>query len=154
MDASASALPSAVTYASASSSPSATMPACASLLFDVAALKIVDDAQGGLHITALKREDEQVRLLTARVDLPLEVRNALPRLLQPFTLAGDFGAAMLSGPVGESLTDTARSESLWLEVCKALLLLHLSAIVHGDPRMPNLVRVPIDTRVRRRDRGH
>jgi hypothetical protein len=153
--ASAGALPSVATSASASSSASsAATPACASLLFDVAALKIVDDAHGGLHITALQREAEQVQALQSRVDLSTDACSVLPQLLHPFTLsrepgnvatsAATIGAAALFGPVGESLTDAARNKSLWLEVCEALLTLHLSAIVHGDPRVPNLIRVPID----------
>jgi tRNA A-37 threonylcarbamoyl transferase component Bud32 len=44
-------------------------------------------------------------------------------------------------PVGVSLGEAKRSEPLWIEVCRALAALHAAGIWHGDPRLPNIVRV-------------
>jgi hypothetical protein len=142
-----------VETAAASSASSDSDSSCVK----VAALKIVDDAHSGLHVTALQREAEQVlSLTTPSRDLPSDVVAVLPRVLHPFTLAREpgtpeaasaatIGAAVVFVPVGESLADATRNMQLWLEVCDAMLTLHLAAIVHGDPRIPNLIRVAVDT---------
>jgi tRNA A-37 threonylcarbamoyl transferase component Bud32 len=44
-------------------------------------------------------------------------------------------------PVGVSLGEVKRSEPLWGEVCRALAALHAAGIWHGDPRLPNIVRI-------------
>jgi len=51
---------------------------------------------------------------------------------------------MLFEPVGEPLTHSERTEQLWSEVCDALMSLHQNGILHGDPRMANLIRVPME----------
>ena len=142
----------------APSASASSSSASASSRVNVAALKIVDDAHGGLHITALQREAEQVESLTTQPRLALLSPDAvavLPRILQPFTLAHEpgaleasaapIGAAVLFEPVGKSVADATHNKVLWLEVCEAMLTLHLAGIVHGDPRLPNLIRVPDDT---------
>jgi hypothetical protein len=110
------------------------------------ALKIVEGGKQGEHITSLCREVEQLtRLLTTPDDRP--VRRHLPRSCSALYTAYDIegreklGAAAMFEPVGVSLGEAKRSELLWMEVCRALAALHVAGIWHGDPRLPNLVRV-------------
>lgn len=110
------------------------------------ALKVVEGGKQGEHITSLCREVEQLtRLLSTPEDRP--VRRHLPRSCSELYTAYDpegreqLGAAAMFEPVGVSLGEAKRSESLWMEVCRALAALHAAGIWHGDPRLPNLVRV-------------
>ncbi len=112
----------------------------------VYALKVVEGGKQGEHITSLCREVEQLtRLLVPPDDRP--VRRHLPRSCSALYTAYDhdereqLGAAAMFEPVGVSLGDAKRSESLWMDVCRALAALHAAGIWHGDPRLPNIVRV-------------
>lgn len=53
-----------------------------------------------------------------------------------------LGCGFVFGPVGTAVHLEARTSKLWLEVLEALLVLHRAGVEHGDPRLPNLLRVP------------
>lgn len=113
----------------------------------VFALKVVDGGQNGEHITSLSREVDLLTRFPTKLPHDLPVWRHLPRSCSDLYISYDsnghsqLGAAAKFQPVGVSLRDADRSEQLWGEVCRALAALHLAGIYHGDPRLPNIVRL-------------
>jgi hypothetical protein len=110
------------------------------------ALKVVEEGPHGEHITSLCREVEELtRLLAIPEGQP--VRRYLPSSCTKSHSTYDrdgrslVGAAAMFEPVGVSLYEAKRTEALWLEVCRAFAALHAAGIWHGDPRLPNIIRV-------------
>ena len=109
------------------------------------ALKVVEGDQHGEHITSLCREVEELTRLLSTLPEGSPVRRYLPASCSTLHISRDgleqIGAAAMFQPVGVSVSEAKRTEALWLDVCQALAALHTAGIRHGDPRLPNLVRV-------------
>jgi hypothetical protein len=105
-----------------------------------AALKVVDSEKE--NVLALVNEVSRLRSLR----MSKQGSHVLQLLPEPLTedacvLPNHLGAAALFHPVGSSLEAADRSLSLWVEVCGSLGALHTAGIMHGDPRLPNIIRV-------------
>ena len=131
-----------------------------------AAIKVVDNSGHGEHIVSLQREvDVLQKLHEMSAAIPV-LRRLLPEA--PFggklyVRPSEDGAAAMFTPVGTTVAHElaallldrgARSQTLqhrsrvadqvqalWLEVLLALVTLHLCGCSHGDPRLPNLIRL-------------
>ena len=112
------------------------------------ALKVVEGSQHGEHITSLQREVEQLTRLLLTLPEDHSVRRYLPHSCSSLHTSYDrdgrepVGAAALFEPVGLPLSEAERTEALWTEVCRALAALHAAGLRHGDPRLPNIIRMP------------
>ena len=111
----------------------------------VQALKISRDAT---HIDSIALEVFKTRAVReCALRSVSDALSALPTAPSDAKLVLDvdstqkLGAGFTFGPVGVSVASEQRSYALWLEVVAALLLLHRMGEVHGDPRLPNLLRV-------------
>jgi hypothetical protein len=119
--------------------------AAAADAMNAVALKISRDAS---HIDSLELEVRKTSDLLQQQPLPLTPRSVLPHSPSAVKLVLDvdaserLGAGFSFGPVGASVWSERRSEALWSEVLDSLVTLHRSGVVHGDPRLPNLLRVP------------
>ena len=106
------------------------------------ALKVVDH-----HIDSLRREFEIMNRLHS-ISFPSFIKDSLPYLSpqcdNPFYL-GDVEhptvGSLLLGPIGESIVKEERSFDLFSQLLNSLFNLHRFLIRHGDPRMPNIIRV-------------
>ena len=111
------------------------------------ALKVVEANESGEHVDLLFREVEQMTHLL-KIPITDPVRRHLPQSCSELYIVCIsekvvLGAAAMFDPVGVALSDreVKRNESLWIEVCHALVALHAAGVRHGDPRLPNIVRV-------------
>ena len=106
------------------------------------ALKVVDQ-----HIDSLRRECDIMNRLRS-IPFPNFIKESLPYLSplceNPFYI-GDMEhptvGSILLGPVGDSIVKEERSLDLFRKLLNGLFLLHRYLIRHGDPRMPNVIRV-------------
>jgi len=122
---------------------------------DVLALKIVDGSQHhGDHLTTLHFEIDGLRKLLQRFHDSTALLQLLPTQVHgPYVVdqASHCGGAALFGPVGITVAHELQrglkscSLELWTEVSDALMQLHRHGVVHGDPRLPNLIRIPRNT---------
>ena len=105
------------------------------------ALKISRDAA---HIDSLTLEVIKTRAVRQRASACASVLNVLPDAPSDVKLVLDstemLGAGFTFGPVGETVASQERTYELWEEILGSLLQLHRLGEVHGDPRLPNLVR--------------
>ena len=113
------------------------------------ALKVVE---GGEKSSSLHLETIQLKRITDSAET--SIMNYLPQSHSDVHYVKDsnhqlIGAAAMFGPVGISIHDYIYQQQpskklmllLWKEVSFALIQLHIHNILHGDPRMPNLLRV-------------
>ena len=108
------------------------------------ALKITRDTS---HISSLELEVLKLQEVIAHsAPLPwLQPRLPSPPSALRLVLeeSDRLGAGFMFGPVGKAVwSEQPRDVRLWQEVLASLLLLHRAGLVHGDPRLPNLLRVP------------
>lgn len=112
---------------------------------EIWALKVVD------KILYLRSEFEIIEKIRSK-SFPQYILDSLPLLSpvcqSPFCV-GDLenpsAGSMLLGPVGQSIEKENRSDDLFYTLLRSLFLLHRFRIRHGDPRMPNIIRVSSNT---------
>lgn len=104
---------------------------------------------------SLRREVDVLKMLRSKVDSHPVLHSMLPqtpfRNDQLYVRPSADGAAALFTPVGTTVAhelsallkpaQAEQVEALWREVLLALVTLHLCGCRHGDPRLPNLIRV-------------
>jgi hypothetical protein len=106
------------------------------------ALKVVDE-----HIDSLRAECNIMGRLQS-IGFPPSIKKSLPFLSpqcqNPYYM-GDVDhptvGSILLGPVGESIMLEDRSFDLFSCLLGSLIELHRHLIRHGDPRMPNIIRI-------------
>ena len=101
-----------------------------------------------LELEALKIAAVRMKLLSDPSGQHLAALKILPSLstIKHCDVGSDTAPSMFASvliePVGQrSLWYEARSTALFGELCAALAVLHKVGIYHGDPRLPNIIRL-------------
>ena len=106
------------------------------------AFKLLIEDPMELHL-----EVERLRIIWSKWRILPEICSLIPRLASEVVLeitepSQITGAAVLLHPVGKPVVDQERKISLQLfcDICTSLRQLHSNGIVHGDARLPNVMR--------------